>query len=414
MPRRWFLLTHVPTSFVAVLVLMNAAAAGTFHIVHAFNAADGAGVHDVVFDEAGNLYGTSAAGGSGGCRCGSVFELTPSGQGRWTETILYSFTNDNGDGRVPNSGVVFDRSGNLYGETLYGGTYGQGAVYRLGPNATGGWTEDILYSFPGKTAGSDPSGGLVFDTAGNLYGVADVRNGGIAFELLPNPDGTWNFQVIYQFLGGNDGANPVGIRTGPGNVLYGATMSGGGSGCFSQGCGTVFMLAPNSSGSWTETVLYRFSGGSDGSQPISGVTLDSAGNIYGTTGFGGYVCPDEGAGCGVVYKLSRQTDGTWRGKVLHTFGHGNDGMQPWGPVSLDLQGNLYGTTFFGGTFGEGTVFGLSKDSSGRWNEKPLHAFTSAADGYSPRERLEFDHSGNLYSSSTGGATGFDLVFEITP
>lgn len=416
MPRRRLIFSHLPASLFAVLALMNATTAETFQIVHTFNGADGGGgVHAVVFDRAGNLYGTSAlGGGEGGCQCGSVFELTPSGYGQWKEKILYSFTRDSQDGRIPDSGVVFDRAGNLYGETYSGGTYGQGAVYRLRPNATDSWTEDILYSFPGKTGGSNPSGGLVFDAAGNLYGVAYVRNGGLAFQLKPNPDGTWSYQVVYQFLGGNDGAYPAGLASGPGNVLYGATGSGGGAGCSSLGCGTVFMLAPNSSGGWSETILYRFSGGLDGSQPISGVVLDSSGNIYGTTGYGGYVCPGDGMGCGVVYKLSPQADGSWRETVLHVFGHGTDGFQPWGPVSLDLHGNLYGTTFFGGSFGHGTVFELSKDSSGRWHEKQLHSFTGAADGLSPRERLELNKSGNLYSSASGGATGLDLVFELAP
>jgi len=399
-------------SLFAVLALVNAAAAGTFQIVHEFNGADGGGVHDVVFDKVGNLYGTSATGGSGGCLCGSVFELTPTGQGEWRETVLYSFTNKNGDGSRPNSGVVFDGEGNLYGETEYGGIHGQGAVYRLSPNPEGGWTEDVLYSFAGKSAGSNPSGGLVFDTSGNLYGVAYVYKGGLAFELEPNPDGSWKFQVIYQFLGGSDGAYPSGVWPGPEHILYGATNAGGGSGCFSVGCGTVFQLVANSSGGWTETILYRFNGGADGSQPISGVILDAEGNIYGTTGYGGYVCPGEGAGCGVVYKLSPQTDGTWQEEVLHAFGHGSDGFQPWGPLSLNPQGNLYGTTFFGGSLGGGIVFELNRNANGRWDEKQLHAFSGAQDGYAPRERLELDESGNLYSSSSGGAAGFDVVFEI--
>jgi len=244
----------------------------------------------------------------------AILVLTP---GAWAVSkykTLYKFTGGK-DGGAPHGDLIFDKAGNLYGTTFGGGAYGYGTVFKL--NATG--TETVLYSFTGGTDGRGPRAGLIFDQAGNLYGTA----GSVVFKLAPNPDGSWSESVLHSFSG-TDGAGPYAslIFDQAGN-LYGTTGWGG-----ANGLGTVFELTPNSDGSWTESVLYSFCSLTpmcgDGERPFAGLILDQAGNLYGTTFAGGTRGHCSGRRCGVVFKLASNPDGSWSESVLHSFADRTD------------------------------------------------------------------------------------------
>jgi uncharacterized repeat protein (TIGR03803 family) len=239
---------------------------------------------EVVFDKAGNLYGTTNF---------TVYELTPS-QGGWTYSLLHSFTGGN-DGEGAAAGLIFDNTGNLYGETCCGGQYGQGVVFQLTPQGSG-WQENVLYSFQGSNDGGGPyTGGLIFDGSGNLYGAttaAGSGGGGTAFELVPS-NGSWTYILLYSFtgLGGPWGSL---VMDTAGN-LYGTTYADG-----AHQYGSVFKLTP-SNGNWVYTPLYDFKGGTDGKWPQSNVVFDANGNLYGTASAGGTGCAH---GCGVVWEIT--------------------------------------------------------------------------------------------------------------
>ncbi len=226
----------------------------------------------VIFDAAGNLYGTTWVGGAYGG--GVVFELTPTSNG-WSESVLHSLTGGS------DAALTFDRGGNLYGITWFEGTYGWGTVFKLGPNRNGIWTESVLYQFKGDKDGAEPRGRLIFDSAGNLYGTtgnAYTSGYGIAFELVPNSNGTWTKHTLHQFTGGKDGANPIGGLTfDPAGNLYGAAPYGG-----ADGYGVVYKLTPTSTGGWKYSVLHAFLD-HPGAYPDASLILDGAGTLYGTT-----------------------------------------------------------------------------------------------------------------------------------
>ncbi len=274
-----------------------------------------------IFDKAGNLYGTTLAGGTT-YWAGSVYQLTPSAGG-WTETMIHSF-GGSGDGTQPEAGLIIDKTGNLYGTTAGGGDLSNGTVFELIPSG-GGWTEQVIYSFHGSTDGMTPYlGHLTFDKAGNLYGTAKgggKYNAGTVFKLTHTKSG-WKEKTLYAFAGGNDAnwPNESLVLDKAGNI-YGASYQGGGTGCGGNGCGTVFKLMPTKAG-WKEKVLYAFTGGKDGGQPYESVILDKAGNLYGTTFAGG-----DTNGDGVVFELLHTK--TWKEKVLYTFTGGNDGANPY-------------------------------------------------------------------------------------
>jgi len=357
----------------------------------------------VIFDSVGNLYGTTE--GDDVLNYGNVFQLTPGANGSWTETVLYNFGSN---GILPVGALVFDASGNLYGTTLAGGDYNNGTVFELTPT-NGTWTEQVLYSFganPGD--GTGPASGLIFDGSGNLYGT--TPNGGrfgtgTVFELSPSGNGTWSEKVLYSFSAAKYGRSPSGILVFDvkGN-LYGVTSGGG-----AHRGGTVFELTPGKKGSWREQVLHSFSG-KDGRQPIAGLTFDANGNLYGTAAQGG------ARNGGVVFELSPGGNGTWTEQVLHYFGHAADGARPASGLTFDGSGNLYGTTRSGGSHGGGIAFELSPGSSGKWTERVLHNFGKGEDAAQPVTSLVFDGSGNLYGTAqAGGASQFaGAVFEITP
>ncbi|MFZ0312326.1 MAG: choice-of-anchor tandem repeat GloVer-containing protein, partial [Candidatus Korobacteraceae bacterium] len=318
----------------------------------------------LIFDAAGNLYGTTYAGGTGSgtdCTsfsngvpgCGTVFELTPMGGGYWTETVLYSFCPQGGfcsDGEEPVGSLIFDAAGNLYGTTQF-----SGGVFELTPDGNGGWTETVLHVFGGDGDGYYPEAGVVFDAAGNLYGTTSYGgyyDYGTAFEVMPQAGGGWTETVVWSFGDGTDGAYPeAGLILDAAGNLYGTNL------------GTAFeLIKPHSGGNWTEQVLHDFGGNNDGFAPYAGLVFDAAGNLYGTTYYGGTSgqhCNGGSERCGIAFELTPEAGGRWTETVLHDFGNGSDGADPYASLILDSAGNLYGTTQKGGAYGYGTVFELT-------------------------------------------------------
>jgi uncharacterized repeat protein (TIGR03803 family) len=388
-----------------------------YTVLHAFGfGSDGGGVWDsVVFDAQGNLYGTTTGGGTYGE--GTVFELTSQTSGEWTESVLHNFPSSPADGMLPNGGVTLDSFGNLYGATVEGGggTNQLGMVFELSP-AEDGWSERIVHSFgnPGDVA-CCPWGNLILGQGDNVYGT-----GGAAFELSSAPDG-WIEDVLHNFAGPNGYGYAIvagPIMDGAGNI-YGTTQYGGGrGGCQEGGCGTVYELEPvtgawAASVAWKERILYSFGGVQrDGEVPGAGqLTMDHVGNLYGTTQGGG------ATGYGTVFKLtdiSSATGGVWAETVLHSFTPGGLGYQPYGGVIFDNAGNLYGTTANGGSAlcGCGVVYGLSPQPDGQWQYTVLHIF-EGTDGAQPDANLTIGPDGNLYGTTvTGGTYGGGVVFQI--
>ena len=353
-----------------------------------------------IFDAAGNLYGTAVISDLYP-NPGYIYKLAPNPGGTWTLTNLYRFTGST-DGATPQGTLIFDAAGDLYGVATYGGVAGAGLVFKLTPNPDGTWTQTVLYSFTGSGDGANPVDGLVQDAAGNLYGTASsggASAAGVVFKLAPNPDGSWTESVLYSFTGNADGASPLArlIFDKAGN-LYGTATAGG-----TRGAGVVFELTPNPDGTWAESVLFSFLGGATGKGPYAPLLMDAAGNLYGTTFYGGV------SGVGIVFRLEKKPDSTWRERVLHQFTGGTDGSHPDAGLIFDRSGTLYGTTEYGGDFGYGVVFKLEK---GTWAEHVLHAFNYGVDG-GFSTRIVFDKTGNLFGTAfSGGSYGYGTVFEI--
>jgi hypothetical protein len=341
----------------------------------------------LVIDEAGNLYGTTGYGGSGPCLllggavgCGTVYELSPPAkQGDpWTETVLYSFQGGK-DGYVASGDPVFDKAGNVYGATLFGGgkgttcdsLYGSqcGTIFELSPPKTKGgkWAEKVLHRFAGGTDGAVPNGGLVVDSRG---------------------------------------------------ALYGTTLTGGNQGCqnsYGIGCGTAFEITPPSRGqsTWRETMLHRFTGKADGGSPLAGLTLGKNGYLSGTAGGGG------SQGLGIVFQLVPRSGGRWIESVLHNFTDNIHGRGPASPVTFDGLGNLYGSAL-GGEHFRGVLFRLSPRVGGTgWVFSDTYSFAGPPDGSYPSASLIY-HLGRIYSTTQGGGTGqgcqggCGTVFETSP
>jgi uncharacterized repeat protein (TIGR03803 family) len=405
-------------------------------------ASDGAEpVAGLVFDGNGNLYGTTQYGGglaSCGLGCGTVFELSPRSSGKWSERILHRFgspADQNNDGIQPVSSVLLDQVGNVYGTTESGGNQscyfflGCGTVFRLSASPIGKWTPSLLYTFSLSTLGTNPVAGFLSDGAGNFFGTAQTggaANYGIAFELTRQAGGRWKETVLHTFLGDSDGAGPgsVLVSDAAGN-LYGTTTNGGDKSCNSlESCGgVIFELSPTAQG-WKESVLYRFGPNNNRglTVPMAGLVLDSFGNLYGTTVEGGSSnCGSYG--CGTVYMLSPTGNGEWKKDLLYAFQGGTDGSAPYCTLTFDDQGALYGTTYAAGAFGNGTVFKLSPNASGKWTINVLYSFRGLThgDGASAFSGVIFDKGGNLYGTTYyGGSTacsnygGCGVVFELSP
>jgi hypothetical protein len=384
----------------------------------------------LVRDAAGNLYGATPGGGnpSGLCQipagCGVVFELSRSGSA-WTEQILHTFDPGSGDGINPYGNLVLDSAGNLYGTTKLGGETcsgyfcGVGTVYELSPAGGGSWTETILYNFQAPGDGNYPEAGLVMDNAGNLYGTTafggndSICNGlgcGTVFELSPGPGGIWTERILYTFQDEADGAEPGSalVFDNAGN-LYGTAASGGDLTCNpSFGCGVVYELSPSAGGSWTETAIHTFENNKGGAFPSTGVTIDSAGNLYGNM-LGG------ANGDGYVYKLAPQPGGGFKLTPWYSF-DGTHGSEPYG-TPLFAGKVIYGTLMDGGGdnaschVGCGGIYELARTSDG-FNYSFI-GLATGSHGANPSGNLIADPSGHLYGTTTaGGANKQGTVFEI--
>ncbi len=314
-----------------------------------------------------------------------------------TYKVIYNFTREGSDGASPYGGPILDEAGNLYGTTYDGGFYGSGNVYRLSQSG-GVWRSASLYNFKAGTDGVGPAfGSLAMGADRVLFGTTEGGGYfGTDFAICECPG---HEVQIHRFGVGTDGAQPIGgvILDSAGN-LYGTTSLGG-----AYGNGTVFEEKRSARG-WNEISLYSFTGGNDGTNPASAVTLDAHGNLYGTTSLGG------ANGVGVVYELSPSNSG-WTQTVLYTFQGSADGQNPVGGVALDEAGNLFGTTFDGGVNGGGTVYELSPSAEG-WTFTVVYSFTGGYGG--PYNKLTFAKGNIYGATNGEGAYGYGLVFEMTP
>jgi uncharacterized repeat protein (TIGR03803 family) len=289
------------------------------HVLYSFRGEETWPQGALAFDATGNLYGALLYGGAHSTcgqnrtySCGAIFQLKPKANGNWTQTIVHSFNNDGKDGYWPSAGLTVDASGNIYGVTGSGGVSGGGTAFELSPTSNGTWTETILHSFGGFD-GVVPVSNLVPDSAGNLYGVTNSGGDpgfdcGTIFELSPLSNGKWTLKVLWSFYNPRE-ANGV-ILDAAGN-LYGTTWLGGrfrtdNCGIPSPGCGTAFELSPGADGQCTETTLHSFGNGADGQEPSASLVFDSDGNLYGVTAYGGINNENYclAGGCGTVFKVS--------------------------------------------------------------------------------------------------------------
>jgi len=401
---------------VALLAIDAVAVAQTETILYNFGTSpyDGSAPYaGLVFGPEGTLLGTTTTGGhySGG----TVFQLSRDGAGIWIETNPYDFRY--GDLWSPYAGLTLSPSGELYGAASDDAPLILGAIYELIPAAGGGWTEDTIFRFPdGGYSGAHPSNNLILDASGNLYGTAEggLNDGGVVFELTANDD-RLAYRVLYNFaspFGGGVGAwAPASalVFDSAGN-LYGMTDYGG-----TDDNGTVYKLAPQPDGQWTQSILYDFNNNGNSFQLVGGLTMDASGNLYGTTAYGGAY------GSGMVFELAHNETRGWSERTLHSFGRGEDGAEPASTLIFDASGNLYGTTLGGGgAYGGGTVFEIQPTAGGNWTEKILYSFNASGfgfdhDGFEPYAGLILDSAGNLYGTTVrGGRYGGGTVFEITP
>jgi len=394
---------------VVAMLAGSALAASTTKVIYSFGGGtDGEYPDtDLVFDHAGNLYGTTVQGGDFGS--GTVFQLTPSG----THTVLYSFTSGN-DGGQPYGGVTVDSLGNLYGATVTGGTGmacegGCGVAYKL-TNVGGTWSESVIHNFTGGDDGSGPGAGLTLDRAGNLYGMTPTGGAfgfGIIYQLHQDHSGTWREHVIHTFTGGRDGATGSKgrlILDRAGN-MYGVATVGG-----ANGAGTAFKLTHGQGGRWRFRTLFAFAGEPDAGFPYGALTFDRSGNLYGTSYYAG------AHGLGAAYELTL-ANGTWSETLLYSFQGGTDGSSPISNLVFDRSGNLYGTTSEGGAPGCscGTIFKLTPGGQGQWTESVAYAFTGTPDGALPYNGLVGDQAGNFYGTTVHGGTADEgAVYEFTP
>ena len=393
--------------FLFITLAAQSAHGQYYQVIHDFDGPDSLPANGVTMDSAGNLYGTTVD---------TVFKMSQSDSG-WDLLTLYKFM----EGPSFPGEILIGRDGTLFSTTYNGGDkgcdqFGCGTVFELKPQATAGrtplrpWLETVLHPFSGDGEGSYPTGGLISDPDGNLYGTTigggvDTcnRGCGTVYRLTPSGNG-WTITTLYAFKGGSDGSVPESAVVANAGKLYGTTALGG-----SFGWGIVYELTAAGSG-WTERAIYEFQGADDGQEPVGGLTVDESGDLYGTTVVGG------SGGGGTVFKLTN-SNGNWTFKLLYSFEANRAG--PDGSLVMDAAHNLYGTVSDGGIYGYGSVFELSP-SAGLWTYRSLHDFCEFCDGAEPSGKLIRDASGNLYGTAylggNGGCSqeGCGVVWEITP
>jgi uncharacterized repeat protein (TIGR03803 family) len=331
-----------------------------------------------------------------------------------TANIIYSFPgNGSGDGGArPDAELLLDASGNLYGTTSSGGNNRSngGIAFELSPSGSGGWSENVLFQFL-EPLGDEATSALVADGRGNLYGTTPAGGAyrdGVVFQLAPKANGVYQYRVLYSFTGGSDGSTPFsGVIVDKAGNLYGTTNLGG-----ANFYGTIFEFARQPNGSYVFSVLHDFAGApSDGITPV-GLIFDKFGNIFGATNNGG-------AGTnGTVFELAKGTNGVWAYSILYSFEFnftGASGGGPEAPPQFDKVGNLYGTTVSGGscswsTYGCGIVYKLKRSSGTTWTESVLYTFQGGSDGAFPQSQVAFDSAGNLYGTTSNGGGGSDCSY----
>lgn len=401
-------------SFATILTLQSWAGSGK--VLYSFTGKnDGASPYGpLVFDSAGNLYGTTYAGGTSGQ--GTVFKLSLA-NGKWTETVIHNFAGYPNDGGGPESGLVFDAAGNIYGTTWTGGKNAAGTVYKLARQSNGTYKQNILYNFnccDGSDGAQNPSQGVYLDGNNTIYGVTqyggnvilcyDDEVGCGTFYKLTRDSSGWHETVLYNFAQTPDGALPWGplVRDKTGN-FYGASLFGGSS----DYSGTVFKLAPGSKGEWTESVVYTDD--TDSGEGVMGVALDNAGNLY-------------AVGSPGVTELTPNSSGGFTPTRIYSFGNPPSPGNPYSGVVISKSGVLYGTTAWGGGGsklscggnGCGTVYQV-KETSGQWSGSVVYNFLNSAKGDGPQAPVILDSKGNLYGTTAGGgAYGYGAVYEVTP
>jgi len=379
-----------------LLLVAHPALAQTESVLNSFSGTpDGANPTSRLTFQNGNLYGTTKTGGAYGN--GSVFQLSPNSNGKWTETLIYSFcpaAPSCTDGENPYySYVIFDNAGNMYGTAYAGGSSGNGVVFELSPSGNT-WTETVLYSFANSPDGANPINGLIMDSAGNLYGTTyaggAAGGNGTVFEMSQT-GGVWSEQPLYAI-----NSNGSGLIMDSGGNIYGTTFS------------SAYELISNGKGGFNLATLFSFNPANaktEGSNPMGTLAFDSAGNLWGTTVAGGT------NNFGVLYKLSKGSKG-WTQSVLGSFS-AHTGESPYAGVVFDKAGNMYGTTSYAGFYGGGTVYELTK-SGKTYSPRIVFPF-NGEDGGEPLAGLIVDSNGYLYGTTViGGTSGNGTVFEVNP
>ncbi len=391
----------------------------TYTVIHTFTGQGDGGLPStgLTLGAGGSLYGTTSIGSLG---YGSVFKLKQSGSG-WILTPLYNFEGGS-DGIGPQTRVAIAQDGTLYGATYQGGEgtcpgsggNGCGTIFHLRPPSTAPrsvlapWNETVLYRFTGGSDGGAPDGDITFDQSGSIYGT--TSGGG-------SPSCLYGCGVIYNLTRSGGGWAETVLYSAQdgedgalphGGVVFDTSgnLYGAFQGCFLHCYGTVYELSPSGSG-WTEQTLYRFTNGSDGNGPDGSVIIDGAGDLYGSSWDGG------SGGGGVVFELI-PSFGSWSFNLVYSLAGGGDSCGPNDRLLMDQAGNLYGTTYCDGTHGAGSVFKLIPGASG-WTYIDLYDFTDGNDGGYPRSNVVLDGQGNLYGTASIGGTGHvGVVWEITP
>ena len=323
-----------------------------------------------------------------------------------TTEVIYSFGGDE-DGEYLDTDVAIDAAGNLYGTSVLGGTFGGGTVWQISP-VGGGWVHTVLYNFTGGADGGEPYKGVTLDAEGNLYGTA-VTGGsgsceggcGVTYQLTKSGS-SWTQSVIHAFTGA-DGSGPgARVTIDPRGNVYGMTPTGG-----ADGLGTIYALHLKPDGTWAFRVIHTFTGGSDGSSGSAGKMVFRRGHLWGAATTGG-------SGYGTVFELRPKVSGEWGFETLYSFQGAPDGSFPYGALLFDGAGHIYGTTYYGGDSGLGTVYGLTRDDGGNWIEQVLYSFESGQDGNSSISNVVSDNAGNLYGTTSEGGLGSCTIFKLSP